>query len=75
MFVTNSLSYLAQVDEVFVIKNGCLVKQGPYSSLNLNENLKMHETSFVTEDANNKQKGFFLIKTLFLINLIQFICY
>ena len=59
--MTNSLSYFAQVDEIFVMENGFLVKQGSYSSLDLNEYFKMHETSFVKEDANNTEKGFFLI--------------
>ena len=43
------------------MENGFLVKQGSYSSLDLNEYFKMHETSFVKEDANNTEKGFFLI--------------
>ena len=59
--MTNCLSYLDQVDEIFVIENGCLVKQGSYSSLDLNEYFKTHETSFVKEDADNKQSNLFHI--------------
>ena len=65
MFVTNCLSYLAQVDEIFVMENGCLVKQGPFSSLGLNEYFKTHETCFVKEDADNKQSNFYFIMILF----------
>ena len=55
MFVTNCLSFLDQVDEIFVMENGCLVKQGSFSSIDLNEFFKKHETSFVKDDTENQQ--------------------
>ena len=59
MFVTNCLSYLDQVDEILVMENGCLVKQGPYSSLDLNEYFKTHETCLDKENENDTKSIFF----------------
>ena len=59
--MTNCLSNLDQVDEIFVIENGCLVKQGSYSSIDLNEYFKTHETSFVKDDTENQQSKLYEI--------------
>ena len=52
IFVTNAISYLPQVDEILVIKNGIIAEQGSYQEL---QDAKGPFSEYLKEHMNDDQ--------------------